>query len=128
MQSMKAIILHTPGPPDTLKPTQHPIPIPKPGELRIRIKAFGLNRSDLLTRQGHGHHPISYPRIPGIEAVGIVDAAPGLEHTFPPGSIVATAMGGAAPPAQDELAMGDSRSDPGDGADGVGGADPVAGA
>ncbi|GFF39968.1 zeta-crystallin [Aspergillus udagawae] len=92
MPSMKAIILHTPGPPDTLKLTHHPIPIPKPGELRIRIKAFGLNRCDLLTRQGH--HPITYPRIPGIEAVGIVDTAPGLEHIFPLGSIVATAMGG----------------------------------
>ncbi|KAF4157335.1 hypothetical protein CNMCM8927_001173 [Aspergillus lentulus] len=94
MPSMKAIILHTPGPPAALKLTHHPIPIPKPGELRIRIKAFGLNRSDLLSRQGHGLHPSTYPRIPGIEAVGIVDAAPGLEDTFLPGSIVATAMGG----------------------------------
>ncbi|RHZ57225.1 zinc-binding alcohol dehydrogenase family protein [Aspergillus thermomutatus] len=92
MSSMKAIVLHTPGPPDALKLTHHPIPTPKPGELRIRIKAFGLNRSDLLTRRGH--RPIAYPRITGIEAVGIVDAAPGLEHVFPPGSIVATAMGG----------------------------------
>jgi NADPH:quinone reductase-like Zn-dependent oxidoreductase len=91
MASMKAIILHTPGPPDTLKITHHPIPNPKPGELRIKIKAFGLNRCDLRTRQGH---PITYPRIPGIEAVGLVDAAPGLEHLFPPGSTVATAMGG----------------------------------
>ncbi|GIJ85250.1 hypothetical protein Asppvi_004106 [Aspergillus pseudoviridinutans] len=92
MPSMKAVVLHAPGPPDTLKLTDHPIPIPKPGELRIRIKAFGLNRRDLLTRQSHD--PITYPRIPGIEAVGIVDAAPGLEHIFPQGSIVATAMGG----------------------------------
>lgn len=91
---MKAIILHTPGPPDTLKLTHHPIPIPEPGELRLRIKAFGLNRSDLLARQGRANHPIAYPRIPGIEAVGIIDTAPGLEDTFPPGSTVATAMGG----------------------------------
>ncbi|EAL86055.1 hypothetical protein LV164_003801 [Aspergillus fumigatus] len=94
MSLMKAIILHTPGPPDTLKLTHHPIPIPEPGELRLRIKAFGLNRSDLLARQGRANHPIAYPRIPGIEAVGIIDTAPGLEDTFPPGSTVATAMGG----------------------------------
>jgi NADPH:quinone reductase-like Zn-dependent oxidoreductase len=55
------------------------------------VKAFGLNRSELFTRQGHSPSVV-FPRILGIEAVGIVDAAPGGE--FAEGDIVATVMGG----------------------------------
>jgi NADPH:quinone reductase-like Zn-dependent oxidoreductase len=55
------------------------------------VKAFGLNRSELFTRQGHSPSVV-FPRILGIEAVGIVDAAPGGE--FAEGDIVATVMAG----------------------------------
>ncbi|XHF99368.1 hypothetical protein AWENTII_002871 [Aspergillus wentii] len=89
---MKAIVIHKAGPPNVLKLAQQPIPHPGPGEVLIRVKAFGLNRSEMFTRQGHS--PVQFPRILGIEAVGIVDKAPGLEHEFPRGSTVATAMGG----------------------------------
>ena len=68
-----------------------PIPVPEHGHVLIRVKAFGLNRSELFTRQGHSPS-VSFPRVLGIEAVGIVEAAPGKE--FPPGAAVATAMGG----------------------------------
>ena len=67
----------------------------KDGEVLIRVKAFGLNRSELFTRQGLS--PISvvkFPRILGIEAAGIVEKAPGNEQKFRPGDAVATAMGG----------------------------------
>ncbi|MEA2911824.1 MAG: hypothetical protein QOJ15_3905, partial [Bradyrhizobium sp.] len=57
----------------------------------IRVKAFGLNRSELFTRQGHSPS-VKFPRILGIEAVGLVEQAPGDE--FRKGDIVATAMGG----------------------------------
>lgn len=57
----------------------------------IRVKAFGLNRSELFTRQGHSPG-IQYPRILGIEATGLVEDAPGGE--FQKGDVVATAMGG----------------------------------
>jgi NADPH:quinone reductase-like Zn-dependent oxidoreductase len=57
----------------------------------IRIRAFGLNRSELFTRQGHSPG-VRFPRVLGIEAVGTVAAAPGGE--FREGDIVATAMGG----------------------------------
>jgi NADPH:quinone reductase-like Zn-dependent oxidoreductase len=57
----------------------------------IRVKAFGLNRSELFTRQGHSPG-VRFPRILGIEAVGLVVEAPGGE--FRPGEAVATAMGG----------------------------------
>jgi NADPH:quinone reductase-like Zn-dependent oxidoreductase len=57
----------------------------------IRVKAFGLNRSELFTRLGHSPN-VTFPRILGIEAVGLVEEAPGNE--FQKGEIVATAMGG----------------------------------
>src|ERR1700746_225116 len=50
-----------------------------------------LNRSELFTRQGHSPS-VKFPRVLGIEAVGVVEAAPGGE--FRKGDIVATAMGG----------------------------------
>jgi len=60
-------------------------------EVLIKVKAFGLNRSELFTRQGHSPR-VKFPRILGLEATGIVEAAPGGEFTK--GDVVATAMGG----------------------------------
>ena len=59
----------------------------------IRIKAFGLNRSEMYTRQGHSP-TVKFPRILGIEASGIIEEAPGNEDKFKEGDVVATAMGG----------------------------------
>lgn len=90
---MNAVVISTPGPPTVLKLTQRTIPQPRPGEVLIRVHAFGLNRSEMFTRQGHS--PVQFPRILGIEAVGtIAGTSPGLEQRFPHGSLVATAMGG----------------------------------
>ncbi|MBV8506888.1 MAG: zinc-binding dehydrogenase [Alphaproteobacteria bacterium] len=91
MRTMKAAVIYEAGGPEVLKIESRPIPTPQPGELLIRVKAFGLNRSELFTRQGLSPGVI-FPRILGIEAVGTVEEAPGAE--FSEGEIVATAMGG----------------------------------
>src|ERR1700726_1969878 len=91
MATMKAAVIHEAGGPEVLKIESLPIPTPKGGEALIRVKAFGLNRSELFTRQGHSPG-IKFPRVLGIEAVGVVESAPGSE--FRQGDIVATAMGG----------------------------------
>src|SRR6202035_4768068 len=91
MTTMKAAVIREAGGPEVLKIENRPIPAPKSGEVLIRVKAFGLNRSELFTRQGHSPN-VKFPRVLGIEAVGIVDNAPGGE--FKQGDIVATAMGG----------------------------------
>lgn len=91
MRTMKAAVVHEPGGPDVILIEQRPIPVPQNGEVLIAIKAFGLNRSELFTRQGHSPN-VQFPRVLGIEAVGVVDDAPGGE--FKEGNIVATAMGG----------------------------------
>ncbi len=88
---MKAVVMYEPGGADVLKVETRPIPTPRDGEVLIRVKAFGLNRSELFTRQGHSPG-VEFPRILGIEAVGVVERAPARE--FDAGDIVATAMGG----------------------------------
>ena len=89
--TMKAAVIHEPGGPEVIKLESRPVPTPKTGEVLIRVKAFGLNRSELFTRQGLSPG-VSFPRILGIEAVGLVEEAPGAE--FRKGDVVATAMGG----------------------------------
>jgi NADPH:quinone reductase-like Zn-dependent oxidoreductase len=91
MATMKAAVIHEAGGPEVLKIENLPIPAPRRSEVLIRVKAFGLNRSELFTRQGHSPS-VKFPRVLGIEAVGVVEAAPGGE--FRKGDIVATAMGG----------------------------------
>lgn len=88
---MKAAVVHAAGPPSVLKLMQIPIPSPQPGQVLIRVKAFGLNRSELFPLLGHSSG-VKFPRVLGIEAVGLVEDAPGCE--FEKGIIVATAMGG----------------------------------
>jgi NADPH:quinone reductase-like Zn-dependent oxidoreductase len=91
MATMKAVVIHSPGGPEVLKLETLPISTPQNGEVLIRVKAFGLNRSELFTRRGDSPG-VRFPRVLGIEAVGIVAACPGGE--LADGSIVATAMGG----------------------------------
>ncbi len=91
MQSMKAVVIRRPGGPEVLQLETLPVPTPKPGWVLIRVRAFGLNRSELFTRQGHSPN-VPFPRVLGIEAVGEVVAAP--EGGFAEGDRVATAMGG----------------------------------
>ena len=89
--TMKAAVIYKAGGPEVLGIESRPIPSPENGEVLIRIKAFGLNRSELFTRQGYSPN-VKFPRILGIEAVGLIEQAPGNE--FRRGEIIATAMGG----------------------------------
>src|SRR5258708_13562844 len=91
MTTMKAAVIHQAGGPDVLKIESLPIPVPQSGQVLIRVKSFGINRSEMFTRQGHSPN-VKFPRVLGIEAVGLVETAPGGE--FRKGDIVATAMGG----------------------------------
>jgi NADPH:quinone reductase-like Zn-dependent oxidoreductase len=50
MDTMKAAVIHERGGPEVLKIETRPNPKPRAGEVLIRVKAFGLNRSELFTR------------------------------------------------------------------------------
>jgi NADPH2:quinone reductase len=58
------------GPPEVLKPATRPMPRPGAGEVLIKVAAAGINRPDLLQRQGHYPPPPGAPDIPGLEVAG----------------------------------------------------------
>src|SRR5215469_2061078 len=91
MPDMKAAVMYKPGGPEVLQIELRPIPTPSDGQVLIRVMAFGLNRSEMFTRQGFSPG-VQFPRILGIEAVGIVEEA--LGACFSRGNVVATVMGG----------------------------------
>ncbi len=73
---MKAIVIHEYGPPDVLKYEDAPDPVPRPGEIRIRVHAATVNRVlDVSLRAGKEQYrgPV-LPLIPGVDCAGIVDA------------------------------------------------------
>jgi NADPH:quinone reductase len=88
---MKAIVLESPGDPTALQIQEIAKPVPRSGWVLIAVKAFGLNRSEMFTRQGHSPD-VQLPRVLGIECVGLVEAAP--DTPFQPGQKVAAIMGG----------------------------------
>src|SRR5207249_3686862 len=88
---MKAIRVHEPGGPEVLRIEEIPMPDARRGWVRIRVRAFGLNRSELFTRQGHSPD-VRFPRVLGIECVGEVHDAGGTDLNV--GQRVAAVMGG----------------------------------
>jgi NADPH:quinone reductase len=91
-ETMRAVVLAAPGPPEALVLRARPVPTPVHGWVLIRVRAFGLNRSELHTRLGLAGPDVTFPRVPGIEAAGEVAACPGGE--FPIGQQVVAMMGG----------------------------------
>ncbi|MBI4475810.1 MAG: NAD(P)H-quinone oxidoreductase [Acidobacteria bacterium] len=71
---MVAIEITHAGPPDVLVPTERPKPEPGPDEVLIEVAAAGVNRPDLMQRQGKYPPPPGVSDIPGLEVSGIVVA------------------------------------------------------
>lgn len=88
---MKSIVIHKSGGPENFVIEERAIPQPNIGEVLVKIKAFGLNRSELMTRKGLSPN-VHFPRVLGIECVGIVEASP--SGKFRKGQKVAAFMGG----------------------------------
>jgi putative PIG3 family NAD(P)H quinone oxidoreductase len=72
--TMTAIAISEPGGPLVLKPEKRPLPEPKPGEILIKVRAAGVNRPDVLQRQGAYPPPPGASDLPGLEAAGEVAA------------------------------------------------------
>ena len=88
---MKAWQIEDYGTIDVFQLKDLPDPEPREGWILIDIKAFGLNRSELYTRQGHSGDAVTVPRVLGIECVGEVIDGGGTD--LQPGQKVAAAMG-----------------------------------
>ena len=75
---MKCLLLDHPGPPESLRLGSAESPLPGPGDVRVTVKAVGLNPADykFLVR---GIGSWSYPHIPGLDGAGVIDAlGPGV--------------------------------------------------
>lgn len=92
-KTMRAIVLSEPGGVDKLVVTDLPAPPLRPGHVRIRVKAFGVNESEVTSRKGLSDPDFTMPRVLGIECVGVIDEAP-ADSGLKPGQQVATMMGG----------------------------------
>lgn len=85
---MKAIVIYKAGDAQQLQIEERPIPALKEGW--TLVKGFGINRSEIFTRQGHSPSVI-FPRILGIECVGVVEAT--TSPTLQKGQTVVSLMG-----------------------------------
>ena len=85
---MKAIVIYKAGDAHQLQIEERPIPALKEGWTLVKVKGFGINRSEIFTRQGHSASVV-FPRILGIECVGVIEAttSPAYLTTFYSGSV-----------------------------------------
>ena len=88
---MKAAVIYHPGGPEQFVIEERTIPVAPSGWVLVKVKAFGLNRSELMTRKGLSPG-VQFPRVLGIECVGEVEQDPSGE--WPAGQKVAAFMGG----------------------------------
>ncbi|HVQ43098.1 MAG TPA: NAD(P)H-quinone oxidoreductase [Vicinamibacterales bacterium] len=71
---MKAIEIAQPGGPEVLRLVDRPDPVPGVNEVLIKVAAAGVNRPDLMQRQGHYPPPKGASDLPGLEVAGTVTA------------------------------------------------------
>src|SRR5262245_52147020 len=72
--TMTAIAISAPGGPEVLVPEQRPVPVPGAGEVLVKVAAAGVNRPDVMQRQGLYPPPPGASDIPGLEIAGTVVA------------------------------------------------------
>jgi NADPH2:quinone reductase len=85
---MRAIQIEKPGGPEVLRPAERPRPEPKPHEILVKVAAAGVNRPDVLQRQGLYAVPPDASDLPGLEIAGEVVACGGAVTMWKPGDKV----------------------------------------
>lgn len=91
---MTAIDPAAPGGPEVLVPVQRPVPQPGPDEVLVRVAAAGVNRPDVVQRQGLYPPPLGAPSIPGLEIAGTVVAVGGEVSRWRAGDRVCALVAG----------------------------------
>ena len=71
---MRAVVISEPGGPDVLKLAEVPDPVAAPGEVLVAVTGAGINRADLMQRQGLYPPPPGAPPYPGLECSGRIAA------------------------------------------------------
>jgi len=94
-ETMTCIEISEPGGPEVLKPASRPLPTPGEGEVLIKVAAAGVNRPDVLQRQGQYPAPPGASDIPGLEIAGTVAAlGDGVENLSIGSDVCALVAGG----------------------------------
>ncbi|MFO8074569.1 MAG: NAD(P)H-quinone oxidoreductase [Actinomycetota bacterium] len=92
---MRAVIATEPGGPDTLAVVDRPDPEPGPGEVLVAVDAAGVNRADLLQREGRYPPPAGASDVLGLEVAGrVVGLGPGVERWAVGDAVCAVVPGG----------------------------------
>jgi NADPH2:quinone reductase len=92
---MRAVEIAKPGGPEVLVPASRPLPVPKPGEILVKVAAAGVNRPDVLQRMGLYPVPADASDLPGLEIAGEVVACGSEARMWKVGaSVCALAHGG----------------------------------
>jgi putative PIG3 family NAD(P)H quinone oxidoreductase len=92
---MTVIGIKAPGGPDMLVPEERPVPKPAAGEILVKVAAAGVNRPDVMQRQGNYPPPAGAPDIPGLEIAGeIVALGPNVTRWTVGGRVMALVIGG----------------------------------
>ena len=73
-KTVKIVRFHKTGPAEVLQFDELPVPEPGPGEIRLRVKALGLNRAEVMFRNGQYLETPVPPSKNGYEAAGIIEA------------------------------------------------------
>ena len=95
MPNMIAIEITRPGGPEALRPQELPIPEPLAGQVLVKVEAAGVNRPDILQRQGAYPPPAGAPATPGLEVAGRVTAlGQGVQRYKPGDAVLALVPGG----------------------------------
>jgi putative PIG3 family NAD(P)H quinone oxidoreductase len=93
--SMDAVEIAAAGGPEVLQPCRRPLPRPGPGEVLVRVAAAGVNRPDLMQRQGLYPPPPGASDLPGLEIAGeVVAVGEGVARPAPGDLVCALATGG----------------------------------
>lgn len=94
---MRAVVITRPGGPEVLEVQEVATPEPQGDEVRVQVRAAGLNRADLLQRAGGYPAPPGAPEnIPGLEFAGVVEAVGPRVRQWRPGQRVMGLAGGGA--------------------------------
>ena len=93
--TMTAIAIRQPGGPEMLVPEQRPVPQPGEGEVLVKVAAAGVNRPDVMQRQGFYPPPKGATDIPGLEIAGeVVALGPGAARWKLGDKVMALVVGG----------------------------------
>ena len=94
-RSMTAIAIREPGGPDVLVPQQLLVPSPGESEILVKVIAAGVNRPDVMQRQGHYPPPKGATEIPGLEIAGeVVELGRGTKRWKQADKVMALVVGG----------------------------------